>query len=42
MKLLRTLYSLFESLGQARAATHFARQGNVEAAKRAMDHVGTN
>ena len=42
MKLLKAIYSLLESVGQARAATHFARQGNVEAAKRAMGYVGNN
>lgn len=32
MKLLKALYSILEAVGQARAATHFARQGNFEAA----------
>ena len=33
MKLLKTIYSLFESLGQAKAASYFARQGDYESAK---------
>ena len=37
MKVLFTyLYSALMSIGQARAAAHFARQGNYEAAKSIM------
>lgn len=30
------LFSIFESMGRARAATYYSRQGNHEAAKRIM------
>lgn len=33
---LQTIYSLFESIGRARAATYYTRQGNHEAAKKVM------
>ncbi len=36
MKLLNYIYSILESVGKARAATHFARMGNYEAARRIM------
>lgn len=42
MKFLKTLYSLLESFGQARAASHFARQGDIKAAKEVMGYVSTN
>lgn len=42
MKLLKTIYSLFESLGQAKAASYFARQGDYESARKIMGHGGTN
>lgn len=42
MKLLKAIYSLFESIGQARAASHFARQGDFEAAKEAMGYTSNN
>lgn len=38
MKLLKAIYSLFESLGQAKAASYFARQGDYKAAKNVMTH----
>jgi hypothetical protein len=37
MKLLKAIYSILEAVGQARAATHFARQGNFEAARATME-----
>jgi hypothetical protein len=33
---LQSLISLFESMGKARAATYFTRQGDYEAARRIM------
>jgi hypothetical protein len=36
MKFLKTIYSLLESFGQARAASHFARQGDFKAARAIM------
>lgn len=33
MKLLKTIYSILEAVGQARAAAHFARIGQPESAK---------
>jgi len=33
---LKTLFAICESMGRARAATYFARQGNYEAAKKVM------
>lgn len=33
---LKYIYSILESVGKARAATHFARTGNYEAARRIM------
>lgn len=36
--ILKTIYAFFESIGEARAASHFARQGNYTAAKEVMKH----
>jgi hypothetical protein len=36
MKLLKTIYSFFESIGQARAASYFARQGDYASARNIM------
>ncbi len=33
---LKTLLSICESVGRARAATYYSRQGNYEAAKKVM------
>ncbi len=33
---LKTLFALCESLGKARAASYYSRQGNYEAAKKVM------
>jgi hypothetical protein len=35
-KLLKSIYQLLEAIGQARAASHFARQGNFEAARKTI------
>lgn len=37
MKLFKSIYQLLQLFGQARAATHFARQGNYEAARKAIE-----
>jgi len=37
MKLLKSIYQLFEAIGEARAASYFARQGNYEAARKAIE-----
>lgn len=34
--LIHYFFSIFESIGRARAATHFARQGDYESARRIM------
>ena len=33
MKILKAIYSLFEALGEARAAAYFARTGQIDKAK---------
>ncbi len=33
---LKTLFSIFESIGKVRAATHYSRMGNYEAARKVM------
>ena len=34
--IINSIWSVLDSFGRARAASHFARQGNYEAAKRVM------
>lgn len=34
--ILNYIYSILESFGKARAATHFARMGDFEAARKVM------
>jgi hypothetical protein len=35
-KIINYVWSIIDSIGRARAASHFARQGNHEAARRIM------
>jgi hypothetical protein len=34
--IIKSIWSVFDSFGRARAASHFARTGNYEAARRVM------
>ena len=36
-KFFIAFFSILESMGRARAATHFARQGDYESARRVMN-----
>lgn len=36
MKLLKSIYQLFEAIGEARAASYFARRGDFESARKTV------